>query len=256
MANVIALAIGQYNGSFTVTGDIAATGYYSVGQDAKLVSFSGDVTSLGSFAAVVDSGTMKYKLEPASSEAASDLMDAVIAIQELLDGRFATPAPEISGDELFSASTQVSISGPAHADLYYTTDGTTPTSASTAYTEPFSLDATATVKAIAVIDGVASEIASATFTKLAAPTISGTTPFEETTEVSISGPANADLYYTTDGTTPTSASTAYTEPFSLDATATVKAIAVIGAIASEVTSKTFTKTEAPAEGGDGEGGDS
>lgn len=32
MANVIALAIGQYNGSFTVTGDIAATGYYSVGQ--------------------------------------------------------------------------------------------------------------------------------------------------------------------------------------------------------------------------------
>ena len=89
-----------------------------------------------------------------------------------------------------------------------------------------------------------------------APEISGTTPFEETTEVSISGPAHADLYYTTDGTTPTSASTAYTEPFSLDATTTVKAVAVIDGVASEVTSKTFTKTESPAEGGDGEGGDS
>jgi hypothetical protein len=241
MANVIALAIGQYNGSFTVTGDIAATGYYSVGQDAKLVSFSGDVTSLGSFAAVVDSGTMKYKLEPASSEAASDLMDAVIAIQELLDGRFATPAPEISGDELFSASTQVSISGPAHADLYYTTDGTTPTSASTAYTEPFSLDATATVKAIAVIDGVASEVASATFTKLAAPTISGETPFAESTEVTMSGPEGATIHYTTDGSTPTSGSTAYTEALTLDATTTVKAVSVKSGVTSAAATKKFTK---------------
>lgn len=241
MANVIALAIGQYNGSFTVTGDIAATGYYSVGQDAKLVSFSGDVTSLGSFAAVVDSGTMKYKLEPASSEAASDLMDAVIAIQELLDGRFATPAPEISGDELFSASTQVSISGPAHADLYYTTDGTTPTSASTAYTGPFSLDATATVKAIAVIDGVSSEVASATFTKLAAPTISGTTPFAETTSVTMSGPEGATIHYTTDGSTPTSGSTAYTEALTLDATTTVKAVSVKSGVTSAAATKKFTK---------------
>lgn len=241
MANVIALAIGQYNGSFTVTGDIAATGYYSVGQDAKLVSFSGDVTSLGSFAAVVDSGTMKYKLEPASSEAASDLMDAVISIQELLDGRFATPAPEISGDELFSASTQVSISGPAHADLYYTTDGTTPTSASTAYTEPFSLDATATVKAIAVIDGVSSEVASATFTKLAAPTISGTTPFAETTSVTMSGPEGATIHYTTDGSTPTSGSTAYTEALTLDATTTVKAVSVKSGVTSSAATKKFTK---------------
>jgi len=241
MANVIALAIGQYNGSFTVTGDIAATGYYSVGQDAKLVSFSGDVTSLGSFAAVVDSGTMKYKLEPASSEAASDLMDAVIAIQELLDGRFATPAPEISGDELFSASTQVSISGPAHADLYYTTDGTTPTSASTAYTEPFSLDATATVKAIAVIDGVSSEVASATFTKLAAPTISGETPFAESTEVTMSGPEGATIHYTTDGSTPTSGSTAYTEALTLDATTTVKAVSVKSGVTSAAATKKFTK---------------
>jgi hypothetical protein len=241
MANVIALAIGQYNGSFTVTGDIAATGYYSVGQDAKLVSFSGDVTSLGSFAAVVDNGTMKYKLEPASSEAASDLMDAVIAIQELLDGRFATPAPEISGDELFSASTQVSISGPAHADLYYTTDGTTPTSASTAYTEPFSLDATATVKAIAVIDGVSSEVASATFTKLAAPTISGETPFAESTEVTMSGPEGATIHYTTDGSTPTSGSTAYTEALTLDATTTVKAVSVKSGVTSAAATKKFTK---------------
>ena len=173
MANVIALAITQYNGAFTITGDIAATGYYTIIEGAVLQSFSGSVTSLGSFAAVVDSGTMKYTLEPASAETASDLMDAVLAIQELIEDRFATPAPEISGATPFEETTEVSISGPAHADLYYTTDGTTPTSASTAYTEPFSLDATTTVKAIAVIDGVASEVTSKTFTKIEAPAEGG-----------------------------------------------------------------------------------
>ena len=85
---------------------------------------------------------------------------------------------------------------------------------------------------------------------VAAPTISGTTPFTETTSVSISGPAGAEIRYTTDGSTPTAESTLYSEAFSLSDSATVKAIAIKDGVSSEVSTKSFTK----GEGGGGTNG--
>ena len=79
-------------------------------------------------------------------------------------------------------------------------------------------------------------------TTVEAPTISGTTPFEETTQVSISGPAEAELRYTTDSSTPTAESTLYSEAFTLSDTTTVKAVAIKNGVSSSVTTKTFTKT--------------
>ena len=79
-------------------------------------------------------------------------------------------------------------------------------------------------------------------TALASPTISGTTPFAETTSVSISGPAGSEIHYTTDGSTPTAESTLYSEAFTLSDTTTVKAIAIKDAESSEVASKLFTKS--------------
>ena len=76
---------------------------------------------------------------------------------------------------------------------------------------------------------------------VAAPVISGNTPFEESTSVTMSGPDGASIYYTLDGTVPTSASTAYTETITLTDTTTVKAIAVKDGVASSVTTRTFTK---------------
>lgn len=84
---------------------------------------------------------------------------------------------------------------------------------------------------------------------VAAPTISGSTPFEETTTVTMSGPSGATIHYTTDGTTPTSASTTYTEALTLSDTTTVKAVAVKDGESSSVTTRTFTK------GSGGGGGD-
>ena len=85
-------------------------------------------------------------------------------------------------------------------------------------------------------------------TALASPTISGTTPFAETTSVSISGPAGSEIHYTTDGSTPTAESTLYSEAFTLSDTTTVKAIAIKDGESSEVASKLFTKSS-------GDGGD-
>ena len=83
-----------------------------------------------------------------------------------------------------------------------------------------------------------------------APTISGTTPFTETTSVSISGPAGAEIRYTTDGSTPTAESALYSETFTLSDSATVKAIAIKDGVSSEVSTKSFTK----GEGGGGSNG--
>lgn len=76
---------------------------------------------------------------------------------------------------------------------------------------------------------------------VAAPTISGITDFEETTTVTLTAAEGTSVYYTTDGTDPTTASTAYSAPFTLDASATVKAIAVKDGKSSTVAEKSFTK---------------
>ena len=81
-----------------------------------------------------------------------------------------------------------------------------------------------------------------------APTISGTTPFAETTQVTLTEPDGARVYYTTDGSTPTAESTLYTEPFTLSATTTVKAIAIKDGVSSSVASRTFTKSSGGGSG--------
>ena len=96
-----------------------------------------------------------------------------------------TAKPSIIGDAIFTESTQVSISAAAGASIYYTLDGTTPTTQSTAYNAPFTLSATTTVKAIAQESGKdPSEIAEATFTKKLAGDYSLVTSIDELDEVS------------------------------------------------------------------------
>ena len=75
------------------------------------------------------------------------------------------------------------------------------------------------------------------------PEIIGTTPFTESTQVSISGPDGGSTYYTTDGSTPSKTNgTVYTAPFTITETTTVKAIGYDeDDNASSVAEKTFTK---------------
>ena len=79
------------------------------------------------------------------------------------------------------------------------------------------------------------------YESVAAPTVSGTTPFEETTTVTMSGPAGAEIHYTTDGSAPSSESTLYSAALTLSETTTVKAVAVKDGSLSAVTTKVFVK---------------
>ena len=153
------------------------------------------------------------------------------------------PAPVIKGNSTFTDSEKVTLEAREGCDIYYTTDGSTPTKDSTAYEGEITLEATTTIKAIAYKGELYSEVASKTITKIVEkPVIAGTTPFESSTEVTITAAEGATIYYTNNGDTPTALSTEYTEALTLEATTTIKAIAVKGGITSEVASKTFTKS--------------
>ena len=87
---------------------------------------------------------------------------------------------------------------------------------------------------------------------LAKPTISGANPFTESTEVTMSGPEDAEIYYTTDGSTPSAQSTLYEGGFTLSDTTTVKAIAIKNGESSEVSTRLFSKGTGGDTGGNGD----
>ena len=88
---------------------------------------------------------------------------------------------------------------------------------------------------------------------VASPTISGTTPFDDSTQVTISGPAGATIKYTTNGIDPTATyGNDYEDAITLNASATVKAVAIVDGVASEVATKAFVKNGS--QGGSGEEG--
>ena len=157
----------------------------------------------------------------------------------------ATPTFSVAAGE-YSEAKSVTISCATDgASIYYTTDGTTPTSSSTAYSSAISVVETTTLKAIAIKDGVDSSVASATYTmnRPAAPTFDvAAGVFDAAFDLHLATETDgATIYYTTDGSTPTTSSSAYSTKIAIStATTTVKAIAVKNGLTSDVSSATYT----------------
>jgi len=135
--------------------------------------------------------------------------------------------------------------------IYYTTNGTTPTAASTVYTSPFAISSTSTVEAIAASAGISSAVASAIYsiTPALTPSFSaGTGTYHAPQTVVISdATSGAVIHYTTNGTTPTTASPFYTAPITISSTTTLQAIAIYpGGQPSAPASATYTISISPA----------
>jgi len=175
----------------------------------------------------------------------------------------ATPTITPNGGTIQASDPITLATATSGATIHYTTDGSTPTAASTQYPGPFTLSSDATVKAIAVKSGMAdSAIASASFTvasgTVATPMI---TPnggvFSGSQAITIdTATAGATIHYTTDGSDPTVSGTRVSGPspanFSLTSGSVVKAYAELtGLNPSAVASAEFTQILASDDFNDG-----
>ncbi len=134
------------------------------------------------------------------------------------------------------------------AKIYYTTNGDTPTTSSTVYSEPITVSSTETIQAIAVLGYNTSGLGSAAYTingvqQVATPTflpVAGTYTSAQTVTIS-DATAGATIYYTTNGTTPTTNSTVYTSPITVSSSETIEAIAAASGYSnSAVASAAYT----------------
>ena len=147
-----------------ITFNISDDGLTSGDQFQLYRAFASSATDFEVGDAVIMYGTAKYYAKSSTPE-----LDAGAACYAILKKPIIDP-----NGGAFSTSQTVSISAEAGATIYYTTDGSAPSTSSTQYTSAFDLSETTTVKAIAVKDELTS-LASATFTKS-----SGSVPTPET----------------------------------------------------------------------------
>lgn len=133
------------------------------------------------------------------------------------------------------------------ATIYYTTDGSMPTATSAVYSSPIAVASNETLKAVALASGYSvSAVATATYTitpPAATPSFSpaaGTYPAAQTVKISDATPG-ASIYYTTDGTTPSTGSTLYSSALPVKSSETIQAVAIAaGYSSSAVASASYT----------------
>jgi hypothetical protein len=149
----------------------------------------------------------------------------------ITEGTCAIPTFSPNGGS-FNSTQSVTIScSTVGATIYYTADGSTPTTGSTEYTGAITVSSSETINAIAVAAGYhISAVGSATFKVIVAcatPTFypaAGTYVSIQTVTIS-SATSGATIYYTTNGSTPTTSSPQYTGAITVSSTETIQAIA-------------------------------
>lgn len=165
-----------------------------------------------------------------------------------------------SGEEVIEGKELTLNCATEGASIYYTIDGSEPTSESILYEAPISLDTLGenTIKAIAIKgtgdDAISSDVATFTYTVIketilaptAKPASGASVAKDQLIELSTKT-EGATIYYTTDETEPTEDSHEYKEPFSIgfgegEATKTIKAVAIKGENSSEVATFKYTLT--------------
>jgi sugar lactone lactonase YvrE len=165
--------------------------------------------------------------------------------QVTFSGPAATPIFSLAAGT-YSSSLSVSIiDGTPGATIYYTTDGSPPTTKSNTYSSPITVTNSETLQSMAVVSGrPSSAVATAAYTiTTAIPVISpppGTYLGAQMVTIT-DATQGAAIYYTTDGVTlPTTEAELYSGPIAVNSSQTIMAIAVAnGFPSSPVASATY-----------------
>ncbi len=182
-----------------------------------------------------------------------------VSVYGLLAGvnTVATPAISPAGQSFTGSVTVTITDSTTGSTIYYTTDGTTPTAASTKYTAPIAVTSSETVTAIATATGsLSSQPAAETYTnstQTLMPTFTppaGTYTTAQSVTLADASPASK-IFYTTDNSAPATSATGTTKLYSASiavgqGTTTINAIATAtGLSASPVASSTYAVNVAP-----------
>jgi hypothetical protein len=199
----------------------------------------------------VGASSVNYTIAPNSAASALSgtiaIGDQTVDVMEAAGTPATAPIFSIAPGTYTSAQTVAISDSTPGATIYYTTDGTTPTTSSAVYATPIQVNSTETIQAIATASGYSqSAVASAAYTinlTASSPTFSpagGTYSSPQTVTISDST-SGATIYYTTDGTMPTSSSTVYAGPITVNSSETVEAIATAsGYSQSAIASASYT----------------
>lgn len=201
----------------------------------------GEVTP-GKYTFKDKTGTWKGYAENVSLTASSLVRATKIEVTYVAEGTVLSPSisvPSKNFDEPFN----VTLSSAEGSNIYYTLNGEDPTTSSQKYEGAITIpEQTTTLKAIAEKDGKTSKVAEATYTfEVQMPVIEvASKKFNEEFTTSITASNGADIYYTLDGSDPTTESTKYTVPITISETTTLKAMAVKNGQFSKVAEAKYT----------------
>ena len=146
-----------------------------------------------------------------ANEIKFNLSNAQVRVSKMVvtldDGTVAAPY-FTPGEGTIYGPTDVTIKAQEGATINYTLDGSTPTTASAVYSEPINVTSTTTIKAIATLNGVTSDVATATYTMETAQSVANIAAFAaltDNTNAAISNPvvvtyANGQNTYVKDAT--------------------------------------------------------
>lgn len=232
-ANGAAYQVGGYN-TYTANGITCSDSYspanissyaWSISPNLSGVALDNGVVTVSSLPENNTQVTLTVTatVESGSGNPAAPSGVTLVGTKTITIGGYVTTAPTIS-----RSGNEVTLSADAGATIYYTTDGSDPTTSDTRieYTGSFTLsEGNTTIRATATRDGSHYYSSTQTYTyQVDMPVITINNSNGSTTITC--GTEGATIYYTIDGTNPTTGSTPYSNAFTVSSGTEVRAIAV------------------------------